>query len=202
LFNKLLSVAVYPSDIDRVHRIGKIDENDSRPRVMIVKFVSYDVRSRVYKSRRNAFAAGIYINDHLTRRRADLLYQARLLKIAGKVENAWSYDGNVMLKTKHAEYVTIQDFCDLDTYEDETPIKTIHPARPHSARGTRPPCNYTFRSPASRQDVSRQHASSPLHQPTDHVMSSPLPRKQGSSPHNTNLWASPSASSTSTPLFD
>ena len=76
---KLLDVNLMHSDIDIVHRMKiKSIENQSRP--IIVRFTSYNAKSRLYKARlhlRNVFSQDlgpgkIYINENLTDREPNL----------------------------------------------------------------------------------------------------------------------------------
>ena len=76
---KLLDVNLTHGDIDIVHRIKiKSTENQSRP--IIVRFTSYNAKSRLCKARlhlRNVFSQDlgpgkIYINENLTEWRAEL----------------------------------------------------------------------------------------------------------------------------------
>ena len=51
----------------------------------------------------------VYINEDLTRSRANLLYQARKLKKAKKILDCWSHDGNILIKNSKSTIVHIPD---------------------------------------------------------------------------------------------
>jgi uncharacterized coiled-coil DUF342 family protein len=73
LLNSLPEVNVLDSDIDRAHRVGKgkNDSNGNESRQMIVKFLSWRVREKVYKNRKLLENNRLYLD--LTKRRLDLL---------------------------------------------------------------------------------------------------------------------------------
>jgi len=93
------------SDIDRSHRVRPKhtrSSSTSRPNVIIVKFVSYRSRSSFLrgksKLKESADYRGVFINEDLTRQRADLLHNARLLVKNKTILSAWSYDGRIFIK--------------------------------------------------------------------------------------------------------
>ena len=94
-------------DIERSHRVGK-PRSFGRPRDMIVKFVSYRVRRRVYGARtktKDKGYRGVYINEDLTKPRSKLLLKARKMVKLGQLASAWSSDGTILVRdlrdTKH-----------------------------------------------------------------------------------------------------
>lgn len=93
-----LGVAMDVSEIDRSHRVGK---PTNRNRDILVKFVSYRSRQKLYSRRKdlrdNDATMGTFINEDLTRCRSKILYEARL---SAKGENAifkaaYSSDGKI-----------------------------------------------------------------------------------------------------------
>jgi len=51
----------------------------------------------------------VYINEDLTRTRANILYQARKLKKAKKILDCWSHDGNILIKNSKGTIIHIPD---------------------------------------------------------------------------------------------
>ena len=105
---------------DRIHRVGQRSEDSPRP--VLVKFATYRTRNVVFRSRRklrqkNRQEQGaqaeaddhskqetirpIYINEDLTKYRAHLLYLARQKKSSKVISDCWSWDGTILVKTKH-----------------------------------------------------------------------------------------------------
>ena len=81
-------------DIGRSHSVGK-------KRDIIVKSSAYRARTRFYRSRVKAKDngyRGIFVNGHLTKTRASLLYIARTLKSARTIDSCWSFDDIILVK--------------------------------------------------------------------------------------------------------
>ena len=55
----------------------------------------------------------IFINEDLTKYRAQLLYQARTLKRQKKIEDCWSWDGSILIKNKAAKIIPVTNELDL-----------------------------------------------------------------------------------------
>ena len=111
-------VKISPADIDRCHWLQvppkKKDDDKQKPRPAVFKFVSYAVRRSVYDKRKLLKDSGLFLNEHLTRTRSKLLFDARQYKHDGTVSNAWSYDGRIMVKTKGGRFITINSIKHLD----------------------------------------------------------------------------------------
>ena len=80
-------------DIDRTHRLGKrkLDNNVSRP--IIVKFTRYNVRNRIFKTKKKLKGKTVSITESLTKRRVVELKKAR--EMYG-FNNVWSQDGKIL----------------------------------------------------------------------------------------------------------
>ena len=92
LMNDTMKVTppVSMENIDRVHRVGRKKEN--APCGILVKFATYNVRSRVFRSKKNLKIdrdsqdldsedkQQVFVNEDLTQTRSKLLWQARALK--------------------------------------------------------------------------------------------------------------------------
>ena len=52
LLREELNEDILLSDLDRTHRIGKKRDSSSKPRPVIVKFVRYNIREKVFKSKK------------------------------------------------------------------------------------------------------------------------------------------------------
>ena len=64
-------------DIDRSHRLGnqKLDKN--RPQPIIIKFLRYNVRARIFKSKRKLKGKQISVTESLPKTRMEKLQKAR-----------------------------------------------------------------------------------------------------------------------------
>lgn len=87
-----LGIDLSPADIDRAHRLGP-QRNDGKARQIIVKFTSYDARSRLIHARRKLKGTSIVIREDLTKQNQALLLEVKKNK---HVKSVWSNDGKVM----------------------------------------------------------------------------------------------------------
>ena len=91
--------------IDRSHRVGR--PSIDKPRPIIVKFTSYAYKRRLMRAKsklkqvdtKKAFGASkLFINDDMTKLRADLAKSVRSLVDDKKVEKTWYRDGVIFAK--------------------------------------------------------------------------------------------------------
>ena len=102
-----LNNPIQPSDLDRTHRLGKPKQTGSdttRPRPIIVKFISYAKRSDVFRNKRFLKATGTTISENLTVVRSGLLKAAQSKQ---SVVNAWSMDGRIICLLNNGKRFTI-----------------------------------------------------------------------------------------------
>ena len=110
-------------EIDRSHRVGRKhndrDGGNHKPRDIIVKFVSYRSRQSFYKKRGAAKDNGYrgkYVNEDLTRKRSSVLFKCRELKRDGRIQDAWSSDGKIVIKDRGGRVRPISSESDLTDY--------------------------------------------------------------------------------------
>lgn len=82
------------TELDRSHRIGKKNSN-GKARPIIVKFARYNVRRKVFYSKKKLKGKNISITESLTKFRMEKLQEARELYDR---KNVWTYDGRIMFK--------------------------------------------------------------------------------------------------------
>ena len=110
LAKEKLNVSLSKDDIERSHRLSSKKDQDQgqqgnarvtrnnkprekRPRVIIVKFVSYRIRKLILSRRRDLKGTKIGIEEDLTRSNAELLKKT---KECSKVLAAWPSDGRIL----------------------------------------------------------------------------------------------------------
>ncbi|KAI8486088.1 hypothetical protein Bbelb_361880 [Branchiostoma belcheri] len=109
------------NDIDRSHRLGK-PIGDQRLRPIIVKFCSYRSKAALLRAKTTASGRatlkenGIDVNENLTKANMDLLKDARFLVKMKLLNQAWSYDGKIFVKTPQNERRVLYTSIDLDAY--------------------------------------------------------------------------------------
>ncbi|KAK3911110.1 Protein unc-13-like protein C [Frankliniella fusca] len=88
---KLGLYSIERSDISRSHRVGK--KHDGKPRAIIVKFVSFATRQKMFLAKKKLKSSGISIREDLTSIRQDILNKAR-----DSFENVWTQSGVIIIK--------------------------------------------------------------------------------------------------------
>ena len=100
-------------DIDQSHRIGDSKKARTRLRDIIVKFDSYRSRQNFCKCRsalKDTGYKGVFVNEHLTKTRNVLLYEARKLFKSDRLMGAWTSDGTVLVKDNSEKVYRISTF--------------------------------------------------------------------------------------------
>ena len=107
LFSKL-GLNLAPFEVQRTHRLGQIrDPKDGRAvnRPIIIRFVGYKSRDKVFKVKRKLKGTGISIFENLTERRAELLQEVK--KIAG-YKNVWTMDGRILTFGRNGQKIQVR----------------------------------------------------------------------------------------------
>ena len=142
------------SEIDRLHRVGKPEANRTRPvlikfatyrskrRVLEKRrFLNPAKRTEARQSLRDVMigpetedeakanhiekqGSRLFLNDDLTRSRAQLLYECRQAKKKQLITDCWSYDGSIIVKTLTNKISSIKTSSDLKSVSMHT-IKYI-----------------------------------------------------------------------------
>ncbi len=113
-----LDIQLEDSDIDRSHRLGR--KQVGKPRPIIVKFVRYNVRRQVLKSRKKLKGKKMGIQEHLTPFTEHLLKKAEdLSRKAAWVKRVWTWDGRVVCLVQYSEThperkITVRTYEDLN----------------------------------------------------------------------------------------
>ena len=111
--------------IVKCHRLGpKVDRRgDQQTRPIIVKFSNESIRDDVLRARfvlkeHNAKHSDsrIFLNEDLTGIRAKLAREARVLKKSGKIDDTWTFNGNVMIKDVAHKICLIRSAADIERF--------------------------------------------------------------------------------------
>lgn len=126
-----LGVLISPSDIDRSHRVGKLEDQgraggrsttNIRHRDRIVKFATYNARQRLFQKRKelrdSEETKNLYINEDLTKIRSKLLYLARCLVRVKELNVAYSSDGKIFIRDCDDRRHLIKNDSDLLKFVD------------------------------------------------------------------------------------
>ena len=94
MVNNNLQLDLTGENIERTHRIGK-PKSDGKPRPIIIKFVRYNVRRKVYTRKKMFKGKKISLTESLTAFRMSKLSDAR--EKYG-FQNVWTSDGRILYK--------------------------------------------------------------------------------------------------------
>lgn len=92
ILNSKLGININKQDIDRSHRLGRSGKR-GKPRPIIIKFVAYNKRSEVFRSKKQLKGTGITITESLTQKKQELLQTAKMNQ---KVKSVWTLDGRII----------------------------------------------------------------------------------------------------------
>ena len=67
IFREKLDIELTQTDIDRAYRIGKSDKRSSRPRPVIVKFIRYNDKKKMFSKKKQLKNSGMSITEGLTK---------------------------------------------------------------------------------------------------------------------------------------
>ena len=110
-----LGVVIERSEIDRVHRIGKPQHDNGRPRAIIIKLKSFHSKISILKNKRRLRGKSLYVNEDLTRINQQLLMYAK--EKCRDTALVYTSDGHIFVKRKHDGTISIiKRKEDLSTY--------------------------------------------------------------------------------------
>ena len=97
-----LEIDLKEYEICEVYRVGRFRNSSSRR--IIIKFWNSEIKNAIFKKRlslrtnADPFMKNIFINEDLTRKNQEILFESRKLKKAKKIANTWTRDGSVFIK--------------------------------------------------------------------------------------------------------
>lgn len=111
VLNSKLNLRLSVDDIDRCHRLQTRNTTRTAAQVVaeghkpiIIKFISYRVRERVWKNKKMLKGTGILVTESLTVKRLKLYREVQ--EIVGK-RRCWTMDGRIVLQTNSNRKVSI-----------------------------------------------------------------------------------------------
>ena len=124
-----------PEEIEVVHRVGRPPSQQPPPEdasngpPVLVKLNSRRTKGRImeeckllkdnpyqYNINNNIYSKAIYISDDLIKRRANLAYQARLLKRNNAVKDNWVSNCKILIKNNHNRISQVNSPQDLQVF--------------------------------------------------------------------------------------
>lgn len=117
-YAKQVGVDLPAEAIGRSHRVGRPAKG--KPRPIIVKLTSYNMRRRLYNARKGC--DDYFVSEDLTRLRSNILYKARLERKHGRFKHCWSTDGRINIRLADDTRHSITTLAELDDLIDDTPM--------------------------------------------------------------------------------
>lgn len=98
-----------------------LPRKDSRVKPFIVVcFANLRHKTELLKQAKKLKGTGVNLNEHLTKKNADIARDARILREQIKIQAMWTRNCNVMIRLKRtpeeAKVVTIRELQDVDQY--------------------------------------------------------------------------------------
>ncbi|KAL7372664.1 hypothetical protein ABVT39_020373 [Epinephelus coioides] len=112
------NMSVESSSIATCHTLPR---KDSRSKLAtIVRFVSRKSKIKLLRQARKLSRTGVYLNEHLTKKNADIAWQARILRKQNQIQSIWTRNCKVMIRLigrpDTAKVVMVREMKDLDPY--------------------------------------------------------------------------------------
>jgi hypothetical protein len=122
--NTKLGLDININDIGRPHVIGKVKNGKSQ---VIVRFLSYRIRNRVYANKKalKGDPDGIFITETLTKYMIELVHRLSQLKHSKQIYTYWTFDGRIYVKkTETSRKQAVNNFDDIMNFERSNQQRT------------------------------------------------------------------------------
>ena len=108
------------NDIEACHTLPrKNDKKENTTTAIIMRFVNRKRKIALMKQRKNLAGSDVFLNEHLTKRNADIAKKARDMKKDDKIQATWTTNCKVFIKLngppEEAKVQCIRSMEDLDT---------------------------------------------------------------------------------------
>ncbi|KAL3966351.1 heterogeneous nuclear ribonucleoprotein R [Sarotherodon galilaeus] len=117
-FLRSKGVEVDYNNIEACHPLPR--KNDSDKPAIIVRFANRKHKTALLKQGKKLKGSDVFMNEHLTKRNADIARKARYLKKQGKIQNTWTTNCKVFIKLngtpEQAKVLVIRNMEELDKY--------------------------------------------------------------------------------------
>lgn len=88
---------------------------------IVIRFANRKRKDDLLRQARKLRGSGVYINEHLTRKNADIARQARSLWKQKKIQATWTRNGRVFVRTnglpEESKVITVRETKDLDQFK-------------------------------------------------------------------------------------
>lgn len=107
-------------DLEQIEACHPLPTRSLRPPAVIMRFVNRKNKVALLKQWRKLKGTDVFINEHLTRRNADIARKARQLKKQGKIQHTWVSNCKIFIKLngtpEDAKVFVVKNLQDLDKF--------------------------------------------------------------------------------------
>ncbi|KAL4000613.1 heterogeneous nuclear ribonucleoprotein R [Sarotherodon galilaeus] len=111
-------ITINSKDIEACHPLPR--KNNSGKPSIIIRFVNRKSKKELLRQAKKLRGTNVYINEHLTKKNADIARQARILRRQNKIQSTWTANCKVYIKLKgtpeEQKVVVIKELSELDKY--------------------------------------------------------------------------------------
>lgn len=105
--------------ISACHTLPRKDKK-TKPRI-VVKFVNRKHKVEVLKQAKKLKGTGVYVNEHLTKKNAEIAWNGRILRKQNKIQATWTRNGKVFIRLngppEQSKVLVVRNLRDLDQYK-------------------------------------------------------------------------------------
>lgn len=114
-------IHVDSGDIEACHTLPS--KNKMATPLVIIWFTNRKKKSALLRQGRKLKGTEVYINEHLTKKNADIARKARKLRKQNKIQVTWARNGKIFIKLhgstpEAAKVLLISDITELDKFEE------------------------------------------------------------------------------------
>ena len=114
------NINIEASSISACHTLPRKDKTASP--AIIMRFVSRVHKTALMMQGKKLKGTQVYVNEHLTKRNAEIAKEARILRKNGKIKSTWTRNCKVLVRLngttpEEAKTVTVRDLKDLEAYK-------------------------------------------------------------------------------------
>lgn len=118
-FLKSKNIIIESDQLAACHTLPRRDKNTKPP--IIIRFANRKHKAQLMKQGKKLKGTGVYLNEHLTKKNAEIARYARQLKKEEKIKSTWTRNCKVMIKLngttpEEEKVLTIRELKDLDQY--------------------------------------------------------------------------------------
>ena len=96
-FFKQNGIEFSSNNISTCHTLGK--PRDGIKRMILVRFTNRKIKEHILRNKKKLKGTGVFVNEHLSKKNVDISIFARTLRRQNKIQNTWTRNCKVYIKT-------------------------------------------------------------------------------------------------------